>query len=118
MESTPRRPRSRLVSFLVQLALSAGVLWLGVAWVSRDNPHNTIGRAVVVSLVLTVAYVLTGGLWLHLLVIPWLVYAAIWLVVIMGAYGLGFFHALLLALALALLSWVASRLLGIKPLRS
>lgn len=110
--------RSKLVAFLVQLALSAAVLWLGVAWVSRGNPHNTIGRAVLVSLVLTAAHVLTGGFWLHLLVIPWLVYAAIWLVVIVAAYGLGLGQALLLAFALVLLSWLASRLLGVKPLRS
>jgi putative membrane protein len=111
-------PRNRLVAFLVELAVSAAVLWLGVAWVSRDNPRNTFLRAVLVSLGLTVAYVLTGGrFWLHLLVIPWLIYAAIWLAVIKANYGLGFLHSLLLAVALTVLTWLAEWILGVPSLR-
>jgi putative membrane protein len=108
-------PGAHLLAFLVRLALSAAVLWLGVAWVAPRNPKNTFGRAVVVSLVLSLAYYVTG--WAFVLVVPWIIYVAIWLGVIMAAYDLGFARALLLALALVFLAWLATRLLGVPPLR-
>jgi putative membrane protein len=111
------QPRSHVLAFLVRLALSAGVLWLAVAWVSPGNPYNTVGRAVLVSLVLSLAYYLTLVRFLWFLVVPWLLYVLVWLGVIMTSYGLGFFRSLLLALVLALLSWIATRLLGVPPLR-
>ena len=110
-------PRSHLLAFAVRLVLSAAVLWLSVAWVSPDNPRNTFGRAVLVSLVLSLAYYVTLARFLWYLVVPWLIYLLVWLFVIMVSYGLGFFRSLLLALALAFLSWLATRILGIVPLR-
>ncbi len=110
-----QHPGGHLVAFLARLVISAIVLWLGVSWVSPRNPRNTFGRAIVVSLVLSFAYYVTG--WAFILVVPWLIYVAIWLAVIMGSYQLGFLRALLLALALALLAWVATWLLGVPPLR-
>src|SRR5512134_4187894 len=107
-----------LLSFLVRLAVSATVLWLAVAWVSPGNPANTFGRAVVVSIVLSVAYYVTLAKFLWFLVVPWLLYVVIWLAVVKGTYGLGFWRALLLALALAFLSWLVSALLGIRTFRS
>src|SRR5512144_1422649 len=109
---------SHLVAFVVRLVLSAGALWLAVAWVSPGNPANTFGRAVLVSVVLSIAYYLTLAKFLWVLVLPWLLYVAIWLVVVMGSYGLGFLRALLLALALAFLSWLVSELFGIRTFRS
>ena len=47
-----------------------------------------------------------------------LLYVAIWLAVVMGSYGIGFLRALLLALALAFLSWLVSELFGIRTFRS
>jgi len=111
------QPRSHLLAFAVRLVLSAAVLWLSVAWVSPDNPRNTFGRAVLVSLVLSLAYYVTLARFLWYLVVPWLIYLLVWLFVIMVSYGLGFFRSLLLALALAFLSWLATRILGIVPLR-
>jgi len=117
---TQRAPAagSHLLAFLVRLAVSAAVLWLAVAWVAPGNPANTFGRAALVSIVLSVAYYVTLAKFLWFLVLPWLLYVTTWLVVVMGSYGIGFWRALLLALALAFLSWVVSALFGIRTFRS
>jgi putative membrane protein len=107
-----------LLAFLLRLAVSAGALWLAVAWVSPGNPANTLGRAVVVSIVLSIAYYVTLAPYLWFLLLPWLLYVAIWLAVVMGSYGLGFGRALLLALALTFLSWLATVLTGVRTFRS
>ncbi len=114
----PASGGTHALAFLVRLVVSAAVLWLAVGWVSPGNPANTFGRAVVVSIVLSVAYYVTLAKFLWVLVLPWLLYVAIWLAVVMGSYGLGFLHALLLALALAFLSWVVQELFGIRTFRS
>ena len=93
-----------------QRALALG--GLGRAQSSR----NSFGRAVLVSLLLSRAYYLTLARFLWFLVVPWLIYVAIWLAVIMVSYGIGFFRSLLLALALTFLSWLSSMLLGIRTL--
>src|SRR5512133_2949399 len=109
---------SHLVAFVVRLVLSAGALWLAVAWVSPGNPANTFGRAVAVSVVLSIAYYLTLAKFLWFLLLPWLLYVSIWLVVVMSSYGIGFWRALLLAIALTLLSWLVSALFGVQTFRS
>jgi putative membrane protein len=108
--------RNHLLAFVVRLVLSAGVLWLSVAWVSPENPRNTFGRAVLVSLVLSLAYYITLARFLWFLVVPWLIYVAVWLAVIMASYGIGFMRSLLLALALAFLSWLGALLFGVRTL--
>ncbi len=105
-----------VAAFLVRLAVSAAVLMLSVAWVSPGNPTNTLGRAVVVSLFLSLASYLTLARFLWFLLLPWLLYAAIWLATIMGAYGLGFFSSLLLAIALTVLSFLVSLVFGVRGL--
>lgn len=107
-----------LLAFVVRLVASSGVLWLAVAWVSPGNPVNTFGRAVAVSIVLSIAYYVTLARFLWFLVLPWLLYVGIWLAVVMGSYGIGFWRALFVALALAVLSWVVSALFGIRTFRS
>lgn len=107
-----------VLAFVVRLVASAAVLWFAVGWVSPGNPFNSFGHAVVVSVVLSIAYYVTLARFLWFLVLPWLLYVAIWLTVVMGTYGLGFWHALLVALALAFLSWVVSSLFGIRTFRS
>ncbi len=107
-----------LLAFLLRLVVSAGTLWLAVAWVSPGNPANTFGRAVVVSVVLSIAYYVTLAPYLWFLLLPWLLYVAIWLAVVMGSYGLGFGRALLLALALAFVSWLVTALTGVRTFRS
>ncbi len=109
---------AHLVAFVLRLVISAGVLWLAVAWVSPGNPANTFGRAVGVSIVLSIAYYLTLARFLWFLLFPWLLYVAIWLVVVMSSYGIGFWRALLLALALTFLSWLVAAFLGVQTFRS
>ncbi len=109
---------SHALAFVIRLAVSAGVLWLAVAWVTPGNPANTFGRAVLISIVLSIAYYLTLAKFFWFLLLPWILYVAIWLGVVMSAYGVAFGQALLIALALAFLSWVVSALLGIRTFRS
>jgi putative membrane protein len=94
------------------------VLWLAVAWVSPGNPANTFGRAVLISLVLSFAYYLTLARFLWFLLLPWLVYVTIWLAVVMASYDLGLLRALLVALALSLLSWGVAQVTGVRTFRS
>jgi putative membrane protein len=112
------RPPHHVIAFIVRLVASAAVLWLAVAWVSPRNPANTFGRAVLVSIVLSIAYYITLARFLWFLVLPWLLYVLVWLAVVMESYGLGFFQSLLLALALVFLSWVVSALFGVRTFRS
>jgi putative membrane protein len=109
---------AHLLAFVVRLVVSAAVLWLAVAWVSPGNPANTFRSAVVVSVLLSIAYYITLARFLWFLIVPWLLYVAIWLAVVEGNYGLGFWRALLVAIALAFLSWVVSALFGIRTFRS
>jgi putative membrane protein len=117
-ERLPASGGAHALAFLVRLVLSAAVLWAAVGWVTPGNPANTFGRAVLVSIVLSIAYYVTLAKFLWVLVLPWLLYVAIWLVVVMGSYGLGFLQALLVALALTFLSWLVSELLGVRTFRS
>jgi putative membrane protein len=105
-----------LGAFLVRLAVSAVVLMLAVGWVIPGNPYNTVGRAVVVSLFLSLASYLTLARFLWFLLLPWILYALIWLFTIMGAYGVGFLAALLIAIALTLLSFLVSLVFGLSGL--
>ncbi len=118
MDRRPASGTSHFLAFVVRLVLSAAVLWMAVGWVSPGNPANTFGRAVLVSIILSIAYYVTLAKFLWVLVLPWLLYVAIWLAVVMGSYGLGFLRALLLAIALAFLSWLVSELFGVRTFRS
>ena len=105
-----------LGAFLVRLLVSTVVLMAAVAWVTPGNPANTVGRAALVSLVVSVASYLTLARVLWFLLLPWLLYVAIWLFTVQAAYGVGFFQALLLAVALAFLSFLVSLVFGLRRL--
>jgi putative membrane protein len=105
------------LSFLVRLVLSAGAVWAAVAFVSPDNPANTFGRAIVVSLILSVAFYVTLAKFLWFLLLPWLIYLFFWLGTIMAAYDLRFFQALLVAVGMAVLSWLVEAAFGVKTFR-
>jgi putative membrane protein len=68
--------------------------------------------------VLSIAFYVTLAKFLWFLLLPWLVYVVIWMGVVMSAYGIGFFRALLLALLLTFLSWVVEAIFGVKTFRS
>jgi putative membrane protein len=105
-----------LGAFAVRLAVSTAVLMLSVGWVSPHNGQNTIGRALLVSVALSLASYITLARFLWFLLLPWLLYAAIWLATIMAAYGLGFLSALLLAVALTVISFLVSLVFGLRGL--
>jgi len=108
----------RLTAFVVRLVVSAGVLWVGVGLVSPGNLENTFAHAVLISIVLSIAYYLTLAKFLWFLLLPWLLYVMIWLVTVMTTYGLGVVQAAMLALGLVFLSWLVEWLLGVKTFRS
>jgi putative membrane protein len=105
-----------LGAFLVSLAATASVMMLAVGMVSPRNPRNTFGRAIVVALILSLAWYVTLAPVLWWLLIPLLLYVIICLVTIMTAYGIGFFQALLFGLAFSFLGWVVHFLFGIQKL--
>jgi putative membrane protein len=113
-----RPTQHHVIAFLVRLVTSAAVLWLAVAAVSPGNPWNTFGRAVLVSVILSIAYYITLAKFLWFLLLPWLVYALVWLGVVMSAYDIGFWQALLVAVVLTVLSWLVSAVLGVRTFRS
>jgi len=108
----------RLTAFVVRLVVSAGVLWVGVGLVSPANPDNTFTQALLISVILSIAYYLTLARFLWFLLLPWLLYVLVWLATVMGAYGIGFLQAGLLALGLVFLGWLVEWLLGVKTFRS
>jgi putative membrane protein len=105
-----------LGAFLIRLLVSAVVLMLAVGWVSPGNPRNTLGRAVLVSAFLSLAWFVTLARALWFLLLPWLLYAGVWVATVMVSYGLGFLRSLLLALALTFLTFVVGLLFGLEPL--
>jgi putative membrane protein len=109
---------AHVLGFFLRLVLSAAVLWLAVGWVSPGNPANTFARAATVSLVLSVVYYVTLAKFLWFLLLPWLLYVAIWLAVVSAAYGIGLARALLLAIALTVLSWIATAISGVRTFRA
>jgi putative membrane protein len=108
----------RLAAFLLRLVLSALVLAVAVGLVSPANPENTIGRALVISVVLSIAWYITLAKFLWFLLLPWLLYVVVWLATIMGSYGIGFLSALVVALGMTLLSWLVEWLVGVKTFRA
>jgi putative membrane protein len=106
-----------VLSFLVRWALSALVLMGSVAFVFPDNPSNTLGQAALISVILSVAWYITLARFLWFLLLPWLLYVCIWLATIMGAYNLGFLQALVVAVALSVLSWLVEKMIGVKTFR-
>ncbi len=105
-----------LGALLLRLLVSAVVLMLAVGWVSPGNPRNTLGRAALVALLLSLAWFVTLARFIWFLGFPWLLYAAVWVATVMTAYGVGFLRSLLLALALTFLTFVVSLVLGLETL--
>ncbi len=103
-------------AFLVRLAVSAVVLMLAVGWVTPGNRANTLGRAALVSFVLSLAWYVTLARFAWFLVLPWLLYVLVWLAVITLSYEVGVLRALLIALALSFLSFLVQVLFRLRPL--
>lgn len=107
----------RLAAFLLRLVLSAAVLMASVGLASPGNPSNTLGVAVVVSVVLSVLWYVTLARFLWFLLLPWLLYVVFWFGAVAGTYGLGVIQALIVAIGLAILSALVEWALGVKTFR-
>ena len=105
-----------LGAFFVRFLVSALALMAAIGWVSPGNPANTFGRAALVSVLLSIASYLTLARFLWFLLVPWLLYAFVWLATVSSAYGLGLGSALLVAIALTVLQLLVSLLFGIRTL--
>lgn len=106
-----------LASFLLRLFLSAAVLVGAVGLASPGNPNNTLGQALVLSVVLSVAWYITLARFLWFLLLPWLLYVLFWIGAIKGTYGLGLLQCLVVALGMAILSALVEWALGVKTFR-
>ena len=72
--------------------LHALVVMISVGAVSRGNPRNTLGRALLVTFL--VALLVTPFAYFWFLLIPALIAFAAWLAVYSLAYGIGFLQAI------------------------
>ncbi|BDG09799.1 hypothetical protein [Anaeromyxobacter paludicola] len=107
---------AHVAAFLVRWAASAVVLMLSVGWVTPGNPRNTFGTALLVAFLLSAAWYLTLAKFLWFLLLPWLLYVVIWLATVTFAYGVGVGHALLIAIAMAIISFLVSLVFGVRTL--
>ncbi len=105
-----------LAAFLVRWIVSAVLIMAAIGWVTPGNPANTLGRAVAVSALLSIASYLTLARFFWFLLLPWFLYAVVWLTTMMGVYDLRFLTALLVALALTLLHFLVSLVFGVRGL--
>ncbi len=105
-----------LAAFLVRWVISAVLIMAAIAWVTPGNPANTPGTAIAVSALLSIASYLTLARFFWFLLLPWLLYAVVWLTTMMGVYDLRFLTALLVALALTLLHFLVSLVFGVRGL--
>ena len=81
-----------LVPLLARWLVHAAVVWASVGLVTPGNPHNTIGRALLVTFL--VALVVTPFAWFWFLVIPAIIAFVCWVIVYTAAYGIGFLQAI------------------------
>lgn len=105
-----------IAAFLVRWLVSAVTIMAAIAWVTPGNPANTFGRAIAVSLLLSIASFVTLARFFWFLLLPWLLYVMVWLATMMGVYDLRFFTALLVAIALTVLHFLVSLLFGVRGL--
>ena len=77
---------------LARWVVHALVVWASVALVTPQNPLNTVGRALLVTLL--VALVVTPFAFFWFLIIPAIIAFVCWVVVYMAAYGIGFLQAI------------------------
>jgi hypothetical protein len=77
---------------IARWVVHALVVWASVGLVSPDNPRNTIGRALLVTLL--VAIVVTPFAWFWFLIIPAIIAFVCWVIVYTTAYGIGIGQAI------------------------
>ena len=101
-------PLVPLVSWVVQSLVTVGA----VATVSKNNPSNTLPRAMLVTLVVTVIGALFINFVAAVFIVPLLLGVVLWFVVYMGASGLGPLQALGVGVMQVVIGWLVSLVLG------
>src|SRR5438874_1244397 len=90
---------SPLGPFLAAWLLHALVVWASVALVTPGNPRNTIGRALLVTVI--VAVIVTPAAYLWFLIFPAVIALICWIAVYKVAYGIGLVGAILVGIVQA-----------------
>jgi putative membrane protein len=104
---------SYLLGALVRWLIAAAVTYAAVRVVTPGNPSNTLGRALLVTALVTL--LLTPMTWFAILIVPLVVAFIAWMVIFMLAYGLGPLQAIGVGLLEIIIGWgvnVVLRALG------
>ena len=100
-----------VVTGVIRWLVSAAVTYAAVRTVTPNNPDNTLGRALLVTLLVAVFVTpLTG--WLAIFLVPLLIAAVAWFAIYMLAYGLGPLQALGVGILQTLIGWVVGLVLA------
>jgi len=97
-----------IVAGIVQWLIAAGVTMAAVGVVNKGNPANTLGRALSVTLVVTLISLVFMNILAKILLVPFLIGIVLWFAVFMTAYGLGPLQAFGVGLLQALIGWAVS----------
>jgi putative membrane protein len=97
-----------IVPLLARWFVHALVVWASVGLVTPGNPSNTIGRALLVTFL--VALVVTPFAWFWFLVIPAIIAFVCWVIVYMGAYGIGSLQAIAVGIVQAGIGYLVDAL--------
>lgn len=98
-----------LAAILARWVVHALVVWASVALVTPGNPRNTVGRALLVTVL--VAIVVTPFAFFWFLVIPAIIAFLCWVIVYTAAYGIGFFQAIAVGIVQAVIGYLVDAFL-------
>jgi putative membrane protein len=93
-----------LAALLARWVVHALVVWASVGLVTPGNPRNTVGRALLVTVL--VAIVVTPFAFFWFLVIPAIIAFLCWVIVYTAAYGIGFFQAIAVGIVQAVIGYL------------
>jgi putative membrane protein len=100
---------SYLLGALVRWLIAAAVTYAAVRVVTPGNPSNTLGRALLVTALVTL--LLTPLTWFAILIVPLVVAFIAWMLIFMLAYGLGPVQAIGVGLLEIVIGWGVNVLL-------
>jgi hypothetical protein len=109
----PHGLSTHLFAFAIRLGLYAGVLMLAIGAAAPKHKKNTLGRALGVSFVLSLAAIVTLA---RFFLLFWPLYALVWIIVIVSVYELPLLRAVLVALLLAALGYIVALVFGLATL--
>jgi hypothetical protein len=102
---------SWLIGALIRWVVHAAVTVAAIRAIAPGNPHNTLGRALLVTfLVAALVGPLTG--WLALFIVPLLIAFVIWCAIYFFAYDLGPLQTIGVGILQTLIGWVVGLVLS------